>query len=166
MANGVIAIRGFDYQATIILEALFDHFETHGPDAKVRPEGQDDLDLHWTEGAEPLLRHIQVKKPREDSAGIPQPSAWSVAEAVGELLPGTITRLAGNRSDQMWILGDDVASDVRSLVEAGKAAPSLAPNPYWKTIHLLARAAALSEGRPQGPAGDKLARARQRDDPG
>lgn len=160
MANGVIAIRGFDYQATIILEALFDHFENHGPDATVRPEGQDDLDLHWTEGAEAHLHHIQVKKPREDKNGDRQPAAWTLTEAVNELLPGTIARLAGNRSEQVWVLGDDVAAEVRSVVEAGKTAPSLAPAPYWTTIHLLARAKALSEGRPQGTAGDKLARAR------
>ncbi|UGY07441.1 AAA family ATPase [Bradyrhizobium quebecense] len=160
MANGVIAIRGFDYQATIILEALFDHFETRGPDAKVRPEGQDDLDLHWTEGADPRLRHIQVKKPREDKNGDRQPAAWTLTETVNELLPGTIARLASRRSEQAWVLGDDVAADVRSLVEAGTNAPSLTPVPYWTTVHLLARAKALSDGRPQGTVGDKLARAR------
>jgi hypothetical protein len=59
MANGVIAISGFDYQATIILAELFDHFEAHGSQATVRPEGKDDLDLHWLEGVEPRSRHIQ-----------------------------------------------------------------------------------------------------------
>ncbi len=35
MATGVIAIRGFDYQVTIILAELFDHFDAHGAHAKV-----------------------------------------------------------------------------------------------------------------------------------
>ncbi|WP_284276240.1 hypothetical protein [Bradyrhizobium iriomotense] len=95
MANGVIAIRGFDYQSTIILAELFDHFETHGPSATVRPEGKDDLDLHWLEGLEPRSRHIQVKKPREDSDGNRKPAAWTLSEVISELLPGSIVRLSG-----------------------------------------------------------------------
>lgn len=50
MSGGISAIRGFDYQATVILDLLLQHFERHGPNAIVRPEGEDDLDLRWTKG--------------------------------------------------------------------------------------------------------------------
>ncbi|MET4374126.1 hypothetical protein ABIA99_006854 [Bradyrhizobium sp. LB12.1] len=104
MANGVIAIRGFDYQATIILEALFDHFEAHGPDAKVRPEGQDDLDLHWTEGVGPRLRHIQVKKPREDSYGNRQPAAWTLSEIVSVSVVRQFETDQAFREERLWLI--------------------------------------------------------------
>jgi hypothetical protein len=39
MSNGVNAIKGFDYQATVILDRLFDHFDHNGPRARARPEG-------------------------------------------------------------------------------------------------------------------------------
>ena len=45
MTGGISAIKGFDYQATVILDRLFDHFEAHGATATVRPEGPDDLEL-------------------------------------------------------------------------------------------------------------------------
>ena len=48
MSNGIYAIKGFDYQATVILDRLFDHFDSNGPTARARPEGDDDLDLSWT----------------------------------------------------------------------------------------------------------------------
>jgi hypothetical protein len=51
MSNGINALKGFDYQATVILDRLFDHFERNGPDARARPEGEDDLDLSWIENA-------------------------------------------------------------------------------------------------------------------
>lgn len=51
MSNGIHAIKGFEYQATVILDRLFDHFDRNGPTARVRPEGIEDLDLYWTEGA-------------------------------------------------------------------------------------------------------------------
>lgn len=159
MANGVIAIRGFDYQATIVLAELFDHFDAYGAHAKVRPEGKDDLDLHLTAGTDARVRHLQVKKPREDRDANREPVPWTLAEIVNELLPGTIERLSGNRSEQVWILGDDVDDDVKSLIEAGEKAPSLAGNFYWRVVHLLSRNEALRGQRPAGLPGDKLARA-------
>jgi hypothetical protein len=45
MSGGTIALRGFDYQATVILDRLFAHFDEHGPDAMARPKGADDLYL-------------------------------------------------------------------------------------------------------------------------
>lgn len=41
--GGIHAIRGFDYQATVILNRLFAHFDAHGAGAMVRPEEVDDL---------------------------------------------------------------------------------------------------------------------------
>ena len=45
MSGGISAIKGFDYQAIVILSRLFDHFDGHGASALARPEGIDDLDL-------------------------------------------------------------------------------------------------------------------------
>ncbi len=70
MSNGVIAIRGFEYQATVILDRLFDHFDRNGPTARVRPEGDDDLDLYWTENGVERRHYLQIKKPRENDEAI------------------------------------------------------------------------------------------------
>jgi hypothetical protein len=67
MSGGISAIRGFDYQATVILDLLFDHFDRHGPGASVRPEGKDDLDLRWTDASVDRRRFVQIKKPTEDA---------------------------------------------------------------------------------------------------
>jgi hypothetical protein len=64
MSNGVNAIKGFDYQATVILDRLFDHFDHNGPQARARPEGADDLDLFWVKDAVEHRRYQQIKKPR------------------------------------------------------------------------------------------------------
>jgi hypothetical protein len=69
MSNDVNAIKGFEYQATVILDRLFDHFDRHGPSARVRPEGIVDLDLCWTEGGIDCRHYLQIKKPREDNDG-------------------------------------------------------------------------------------------------
>ncbi len=45
MSGGISAIKGFDYQAAVILELLLEHFRKH-PEGRVRPEGLDDLDLY------------------------------------------------------------------------------------------------------------------------
>jgi hypothetical protein len=42
MSNGINAIKGFDYQATVTLDLLFDHFDSRGPSARARPEGHED----------------------------------------------------------------------------------------------------------------------------
>ncbi len=142
MSGGISAIRGFDYQATVILDLLFDHFERHGPTASVRPEGEDDLDLRWTEAGVERRRFVQVKKPTEDALARPNPSLWTPAKIVRELLPDALTRLTGNGYEQTWVLGDAVAAPIRELFDAGPQAPSTATNAYWSVIHMLARAAA------------------------
>ena len=61
MSNGISAIKGFDYQATVILDRLFEHFERYGTAAQVRPEGIDDLDLYWTVNSAEYRRYEQIK---------------------------------------------------------------------------------------------------------
>uniref|UniRef100_UPI001177C0DD hypothetical protein n=1 Tax=Crenothrix polyspora TaxID=360316 RepID=UPI001177C0DD len=139
MSGGISAIRGFDYQATVILDILFDHFDQHGLTAQVRPEGVDDLDLHWTDAVEECRQFIQIKKPRENNNGDRNPSPWSLSEAINELFPNTIKQLNGNGYTQIWIVGDDVNDDLRSLVEAGVNAPISYGEAYWDVIHRLAR---------------------------
>ncbi|MBI5926697.1 MAG: HEAT repeat domain-containing protein [Aquabacterium sp.] len=142
MSGGISAIRGFDYQATVILDLLFQHFESHGPGAIVRPEGKDDLDLRWTEAGAERHRFIQVKKPREDALARPKPSSWSLADVVRDLLPKVLTRLADNDDQQYFVLGDSIATAVRRLFDAGVEAPFKASSGYWVVIHSLARAQA------------------------
>lgn len=93
MSGGRIAISGFDYQAIVILDQLFDHFDLHGLDAKARPEGSDDLDLIWSENGRDRHRHIQVKKPRETDQGVPKNQPWRLSEVADELLPNTLNQL-------------------------------------------------------------------------
>jgi hypothetical protein len=57
MSGGISAIKGFAYQATIILDRLFDHFDQHGSAAQARPEGIDDLDLSWSANGNECLRY-------------------------------------------------------------------------------------------------------------
>jgi hypothetical protein len=73
MSGGRIAISGFDYQAIVILDQLFDHFDQHPGDTRARPEGQDDLDLIWVENCLERRRHVQVKKPRASGQGVSSP---------------------------------------------------------------------------------------------
>src|ERR1035437_5198668 len=87
MANGINAIKGFDYQATVILNRLFDHFDRNGPTARARPEGVDDLDLSWTKDAVEHRRYEQIKKPRGDDQGNLKPIPWTLSDVVDELLP-------------------------------------------------------------------------------
>jgi hypothetical protein len=142
MSGGISAIRGFDYQATVILDLLFQHFERYGPDAIVRPEGKDDLDLRWTEAGVDRHCFVQVKKPTEDALARPKPSSWSLADVVRDLLPKILTRLADNDYQQYLVLGDSVAVAVRTLFGAGVEAPSKASSEYWSVIHSLARSQA------------------------
>lgn len=115
MSNGINAIKDFDYQATVILDRLFDHFDQRGPQARVRPEGDDDLDLIWTTGSVEFRRYEQIKKPRENNQGDLAPRAWTLADVVEELLPNTIANLTGNSYEQVWIVGDQVNDEVRAL---------------------------------------------------
>jgi hypothetical protein len=123
MSGGISAIKGFDYQATVILNRIFDHFEQYGPTALARPEGKDDLDLSWTVDGAAHHRHEQIKKPAEDQAGNLTPKPWTVAKAVKDLLPATISHLSGNFDTQIWILGDTVSAELQSLAAAGKNGP-------------------------------------------
>ncbi len=139
MSGGISAIRGFDYQATVILDLLFDHFDQHGSEAQVRPEGVDDLDLYWSMGAEIRRRYVQIKKPRDDINGDRKPSPWSLSDGINELFPNTIAYLKGNSHEQIWIVGDEVADELSLLLKSGINAPMSAGNAYWNVIHTLAR---------------------------
>ena len=155
MSGGISAIRGFDYQSTVILDLLFDHFDHRGPGASVRPEGEDDLDLRWTEAGTDRRRFVQVKKPTEDLQARPNPSPWALSEIVRDLLPDAIARLTGNDHEQIWVLGDAVVMPVRELFDAGSEAPRKTANSYWTVIHTLARA----EAKKLISTGSTLARA-------
>ncbi|MGZ4971864.1 MAG: hypothetical protein ACXWDN_03820, partial [Limisphaerales bacterium] len=122
---------------------MFDHFDQHAGDAWARPEGQDDLDLVWTENGRDHHRHVQVKKPRETVQGAPKNQPWQLSEVARELLPNTLDRLANSDSQQVWILGDAVHPEVRRLVDAGSEAPRREVDLYWSIVHLMARAAVL-----------------------
>ncbi len=156
MSGGISAIKGFDYQATVILDRLFDHFKHHGPEAQARPEGIDDLDLSWTVGTVEHRCYVQIKKPTEDRDGNLNPSPWTLATAIGELFPNTNKQLSGNSYKQIWIVGDEVDVAVSSLVNAGKDAPIAATEPYWAAVHGLARNDALYVAKVEKPVRKKL----------
>nr|WP_315594884.1 hypothetical protein [uncultured Cupriavidus sp.] len=145
MSGGRIAISGFDYQAVVILDQLFDHFDQHASDARARPEGADDLDLLWTESGRDCCRHVQVKKPRETDKSMPKRQPWRLSEVAEELLPDTLDRLAVSNSQQTWILGDAVQPQVRRLIAAGNTAANQEADLYWSVVHLMARAAILDQ---------------------
>ncbi|MCY4557716.1 MAG: hypothetical protein OXF79_15315 [Chloroflexi bacterium] len=145
MSGGLHAKRGFNYQDTAILDLLMTHFKEHGPCSTVRPEGVDDLDLAWNDSNGFVQkRFVQVKKPREDMAANPIGASWTLAEVTTDLLPGTLTRLKDNTWEQLWILGDDLTPEARSLVDAGIHAPTKLPKLYWLTVHRLARSQVLA----------------------
>jgi hypothetical protein len=146
MSNGINAIKGFDYQATVILDRLFGHFDRHGPSARARPEGVDDLDLSWAIGTVEYRQYEKIKKPREDNQGHLKPTPWSLSDVIDELLPHTVANLSNNKYEQVWIVGDEVHEAVRSLISSGDNAPTAAPGPYWNAIHSLARNDAISGG--------------------
>lgn len=138
--GGIHAIRGFDYQATVILDRLLAHFDAHGAGATARPEGTDDLDLAWIATDGVLHRRFeQIKKPREDRDLNPTGRPWTLAAVAGDLLPDALFHLEGNTHEQVWILGDEVEDEVTTLVAAGRAAPTRVPAAYWRAVHLLAR---------------------------
>ncbi|MHB9112956.1 MAG: hypothetical protein ACYC4D_10110 [Thermoleophilia bacterium] len=144
MSGGISAIRGFDYQATVILDLLFHHFEHHGPSASVRPEGEDDLELRWTDADVDRRCFVQVKKPKEDALARPNPSPWSLADIVRELLPDALVHIADNNDEQIWVLGDTVDALVRRLFDAGLETPFQTTCAYWTVVHRLARTEATT----------------------
>src|ERR1039458_4286985 len=158
MSGGISAIKGFDYQATVILDRLFDHFDKHGSAAKVRPEGIDDLDLSWSEGGNEYRRYEQIKKPREDNDGNLKRDPWTLSEVVRELLPNTLRQLSGNGAEQVWILGDEVDDAVSALVQAGANAPAATVGSYWSAVHGLTRNAVLDAVNIDPAIRDKLLR--------
>lgn len=138
--GGIHAIRGFDYQATVILDRLFAHFDAHGAGATARPEGIDDFDLAWNAANGVQRRRFeQIKKPREDRDLNQTGRAWTLAAVARDLLPDALSHLEANTHEQVWILGDEVDAEVADVIAAGKAAPTRARAAYWRAIHLLAR---------------------------
>lgn len=138
MSGGISAIRGFDYQATVILDLMLDHFDQHGTGASVRPEGEDDLDLRWDVSGVEHRRFIQVKKPTEDVQAQAKPSPWTLPNIVERLLPDALGRLVGNSFEQVWVLGDDIEDRVAKLFDAGALAPVKEAQAYWSVVHRLA----------------------------
>lgn len=144
ISGGRIAISGFDYQAIVILDQLFDHFDLHPVNARARAEGKDDLDLIWTENGHDLRCHVQIKKPRETVERVPKNKPWQLSEVARELLPNTLDQLIDSDSYQIWVLGDPVHSQVRRLVAAGSSAASQEAGLYWSVVHQIARAEVFS----------------------
>jgi hypothetical protein len=164
VSGGISAIKGFDYQSTVILDLIFDHFDRHGADAFVRPEGSDDLDLIWTVGGGEVRHFLQVKKPTEDSDGNLNPNSWTLSDVAQKLLGDALVHLAAPGAEgQTWILGDGVEPDVRTLLAAGSTAPTACPALYWKAVHLIAREEAL--GALKGKERTKASRWRFTDTP-
>lgn len=140
MQGGIHAIRGFDYQATVILDRLFALFDAHGAGATARPEGIDDFDLAWNAANGVQHRRFeQIKKPREDRDLNQTGRAWTLAAVASDLLPDALSHLEANTHEQVWILGDEVDAEVADVIAAGKAAPIRARAAYWRAVHLLAR---------------------------
>lgn len=159
MSGGIVAQRGFDYQATVTLDCLISHFIKHGSVATVRPEGMDDLDLKWTtEDGSLFQRNVQIKKPREDRFTCPTGKAWTVAEIAAELIPGTFINLRTNDHEQVWILGDEVEEDVSELIDAGNLAPCVTPVSYWRVVHSLSRGEAIKAATPNEKVRRRLMR--------
>ena len=144
VTGGISAIRGFDYQATVILDRLFDHFEAHGATATARPEDLlDDLHLVWEADGKTRRQFVQIKKPREDADTNRKPEAWTLGQVAEELLPNTIRNLRSNEHTQVWILGDSLGCDLQAVVEAGARAPELATTTYWGITHAMMRSQIL-----------------------
>jgi F0F1-type ATP synthase membrane subunit c/vacuolar-type H+-ATPase subunit K len=160
MSGGISAIKGFDYQATVILDLLFQHFDERGTDAHVRPEGVDDLDLQWLSNASVQRQYVQIKKPTENIDGKPVPTPWTVAAAIKDLFPGTIRNLGSNTHEQVWVLGDEISPDLRSVMDAGAGAPFRAADTFWRIAHALAINDIARSGNIEDAVATKLRRQR------
>ncbi|MEK1972780.1 hypothetical protein WOB87_06695 [Vibrio parahaemolyticus] len=156
MSGGISAIKGFDYQATVILDKLFQHFEQYKSCAKARPEGLDDLDLSWNDDGTEHKQFIQIKKPAESNSGEPKPTPWTLSLIAKELLPNAIKNLSGNDHTQLWIVGDSVNDSVSLLINTGDKAPTSATQEYWSVVHSLARNKVLSKIKPEKKARGQL----------
>ncbi len=158
MSNGINAIKGFDYQATVTLDLLFEHFDNKGTSARARPEGHEDIDLTWLENTVEHRHYFQIKKPREDNQGNLKPSPWTLVEAVDDLLPNTIKNLCGNLYQQTWILGDAVSGALQSLLDSGVDAPVRSAETYWTALHLLVRDEIIKKSNLDKPQRNRLLR--------
>ena len=139
MTGGIPAIEGFDTQATLTLELMLDYFEKYPETARLRPEGEDDLDVSWKEpDGSYRLRHYQFKKPSRLASG-KAVSPWSVADVARELLGAAVRKLIGNTAEQVWILGDGATEEVCQLLQAGRDAPVVARASYLNALHRLAK---------------------------
>lgn len=147
MTGGISAIRGFDFQATVILDLLLQHFEQFGAAAWARPEGTDDLDLDDGLGNQTFF---QIKKRHENLAGEAVGDVWSLNDA-SDLLKKSLERLRGNAHRQVWLLGDDASDELRALVDetASEASRRAA---LLNAAHLLARKSSLTLARLESSA--------------
>jgi len=107
---------GFSYQEVVSLELILDHLDRHPRSGTARPEGKDDLDLHWKEDGESHCCYVQVKKPRARDDGEPNPSPWMLPAIVDDLLLATWRRHAEGTTEQLWVLGDAVDERILSLL--------------------------------------------------
>lgn len=132
---------GFDYQDTVTLLVLIEHFREHGASARVRPEGDDDLVCTWGEIQAHQRNYVQIKKPKSDALGNRKPAPWSLSEAADILVLPAIDRLTASGSSanaqQTYILGDVIDEEVRELLTPGAAAQRGAT--YLALLHLLAK---------------------------
>jgi hypothetical protein len=165
MAGGISAIKGFDYQATVILHVLLDFFDQYGSAARVRPEGLDDLDLLWTADSEACRRYVQIKKPREDDLGNLKLAPWTLTQAIGDLFPNTIFHLTGNDDEQLWIVGDSVDVALASLISDGANAPVTSTKQHCRVVHTLARQRIVDTVKLDAQVHQKLLRWRAPDCP-
>ncbi|MEQ1728896.1 MAG: ATP-binding protein [Vicinamibacterales bacterium] len=63
------------------------------------------------------------------------------------LLGNAVAKLHGNVDQQVWLLGDRLATDVEALLAGGRDAPELARTAYLAALHRLAKARArVAEG--------------------
>ncbi|MDQ0084490.1 RecA/RadA recombinase [Variovorax boronicumulans] len=137
MSGGISAIKGFDYQAAVTLEFLFEHFESDS-EGFVRPEGVDDLVLYSPFASGTDQRFVQIKKPTESRDGVPRPCAWTTADAIRELMPAAWRNLLGTSDRQVWVLGDAADAELDALIHAGRDAPACAKAAFWQTVQALA----------------------------
>ena len=138
MSGGISAIKGFSYQAKVILDLLLPFFDKHGGSGFVRPEGIEDLDFYWREDGFDHRKYIQIKKPREDIDGTRTLKSWSLAIAINGLLPNAVKNLTGNYYHLSWVLGDEVTAELQTLIDAGVNAYTEQPKTYLYTLHRLA----------------------------
>jgi len=137
MSNGRHALNGFEYQITVNLDLILQHFKDSTEDVLIYPEDEDDLVI--INNRNNIKSFYQIKKPKEYDNGKLKNEQWSLHSIAREILPGTFDRLAGNIHQQIWILGDTVSEEVKKLISAGVNAPDKIALHYLTVIHILAR---------------------------